>query len=137
ETRSAIRRDGGPVRFIEGRFEDIGHAQRLGDRSDARRRLQHELFAFDDTGPGDQKLPMTCADFEVSYLDFLRHRFQIYLISLRGSSWSMFLARPTPVATRRPRGWTSEKNRPVCASQRKQIDLNPMAQEVEIGFKSI
>ena len=72
ETRSTIRRDGGPVRFIEGRFEDIGHAQRLGDLSDAPRRLQHELFTLDDTGPGNQKRPMTCADFEVPYFNFVR-----------------------------------------------------------------
>ena len=73
ETRPAIRVDGGPVRFIEGRFENIGHAKRLGNLSDATRRVQHKLLTLDDTRPGNQKLPVPRPNFEVSYLDFVRH----------------------------------------------------------------
>ncbi len=36
-------------------------------------RLQHELFALDDTGTGNQKRPMPRTDFERTDLDFVRH----------------------------------------------------------------
>jgi len=53
-----------------------------------RRRLQHELFALADTGPGDQKLPMACADIEVSYLDFLRQGLCFFQLPVRSSNQS-------------------------------------------------
>jgi len=47
-----------------GDLNHLGFRRGCPFRSDARRRLQHELFALDDTGPGDQKRPLACADFE-------------------------------------------------------------------------
>jgi len=73
KTRSAIRRDGGPVRFVEGRFEYIRNAQRLGNLGDARRGLQHELFTLNDTRPGNQKRPIPRPDFKRTNLDFVLH----------------------------------------------------------------
>ena len=47
-----------PIGLIEGRFEDIGHAERSGISAIRSRRVHDELLALDHTGPRDQKRPI-------------------------------------------------------------------------------
>ena len=72
-TRASKRINRGSIRLIVGRFENIRHAERLGYFSNPMRRFHHELFALDDAGTGDQKMPMPSADFKSSYFNFVNH----------------------------------------------------------------
>ena len=53
KTRSTIGGDGRAIGLILGRFEDVGHAQGLGDFGDPACCVHGELFALDHARSGD------------------------------------------------------------------------------------